>query len=159
MKYKKHVFICTNQRAAGERKSCGEAHGMELVKCFKKLLKDKEIDKEDKGELEKLQNLVLSVDDRTKIQKELLDALDARARVQYLQLTDEQCLELLLGRKWYRSLLNGIFVLYTSVGHAITTRNIELGKRYEYPLPEIENEELGYASRVKKQLESMGFSW
>lgn len=41
MKYKKHVFICTNQRAAGERKSCGEAHGMELVKCFKKLLKDK----------------------------------------------------------------------------------------------------------------------
>lgn len=41
MKYQKHVFICTNQRAAGERKSCGEAHGMELVKCFKKILKDK----------------------------------------------------------------------------------------------------------------------
>lgn len=41
MKYQKHVFICTNQRASGERKSCGEAHGMELVKCFKKILKDK----------------------------------------------------------------------------------------------------------------------
>lgn len=40
MKYKKHVFICTNQRMQGERKSCGEAHGLELVKLFKKLVKD-----------------------------------------------------------------------------------------------------------------------
>jgi (2Fe-2S) ferredoxin len=40
MKFDKHVFICTNQRAAGERKSCGESHGLELVKAFKKLVKD-----------------------------------------------------------------------------------------------------------------------
>ncbi|MBK7970620.1 MAG: (2Fe-2S) ferredoxin domain-containing protein [Bacteroidetes bacterium] len=40
MKFEKHVFICTNERAAGERKSCGNAHGLELVKCFKKQLKD-----------------------------------------------------------------------------------------------------------------------
>jgi len=41
MRFEKHVFICTNQRAPGERKSCGEAHGLELVKLFKKLVKDK----------------------------------------------------------------------------------------------------------------------
>lgn len=41
MKYEKHVFICTNQRAPGEKKCCGEAHGLELVKAFKKLIKDK----------------------------------------------------------------------------------------------------------------------
>ena len=41
MKFDKHVFICTNQRGEGERKSCGEACGMELVKAFKKQLKDK----------------------------------------------------------------------------------------------------------------------
>ena len=40
MKFEKHVFICTNQRPEGERKSCGEACGMELVKLFKKALKD-----------------------------------------------------------------------------------------------------------------------
>lgn len=40
MKFDKHVFICTNQRPQGERKSCGEAHGLELVKAFKKLVKD-----------------------------------------------------------------------------------------------------------------------
>ncbi|MES2592968.1 MAG: (2Fe-2S) ferredoxin domain-containing protein [Bacteroidota bacterium] len=41
MIYDKHIFICTNQRAPeAPRKSCGEAHGMELVDAFKKKLKE-----------------------------------------------------------------------------------------------------------------------
>lgn len=41
MIYDKHIFICTNQRAAdAPRKSCGETHGMEIVDAFKKKLKD-----------------------------------------------------------------------------------------------------------------------
>lgn len=40
MKYKKHVFICTNERTDG-RKCCGEDHGMMLVKEMKRLLKEK----------------------------------------------------------------------------------------------------------------------
>ena len=43
MKFDKHIFICTNQRTGTERKSCGEAHGMELVSTFKKALKDKNL--------------------------------------------------------------------------------------------------------------------
>lgn len=34
MKYKKHIFVCINERTDG-RKSCGEAHGMALVNAFK----------------------------------------------------------------------------------------------------------------------------
>lgn len=41
--FHKHIFICTNQRTGGERKSCGEQHGMELVAAFKKSLKDKNL--------------------------------------------------------------------------------------------------------------------
>lgn len=42
--YDKHIFICTNQRAAGvPRKSCGESHGLEIVDAFKKKLKEKNI--------------------------------------------------------------------------------------------------------------------
>lgn len=42
--YNKHIFICTNQRAAGAtRRSCGESHGMEIVDAFKKKLKEKNI--------------------------------------------------------------------------------------------------------------------
>jgi (2Fe-2S) ferredoxin len=46
MKYKKHIFICTNQRAEGQRKSCGEACGMELVQEFKKQLKERGLGKD-----------------------------------------------------------------------------------------------------------------
>ncbi|MFN8353454.1 MAG: (2Fe-2S) ferredoxin domain-containing protein [Spirosomataceae bacterium] len=42
MKYKKHVFICTNQKEA-PKKSCGEAHGMALVDSFKAALKDRNL--------------------------------------------------------------------------------------------------------------------
>lgn len=41
MIYEKHIFICTNQRADdASRKSCGEAHGLQLVDAFKKKLKE-----------------------------------------------------------------------------------------------------------------------
>ena len=43
MRFKKHVFICTNQRNDPARKSCGEECGMTLVKAFKKALKDKNL--------------------------------------------------------------------------------------------------------------------
>jgi (2Fe-2S) ferredoxin len=41
MVFKKHIFICVNQREPGAaRKSCGEAHGLEIVDAFKKRLKE-----------------------------------------------------------------------------------------------------------------------
>jgi (2Fe-2S) ferredoxin len=40
MKYKKHVFICTNQKDA-PKKCCGEDRGMALVNAFKESLKAK----------------------------------------------------------------------------------------------------------------------
>jgi len=43
MKFKKHIFICTNQRNDPTRKSCGEECGMTLVKAFKKSLKEKNL--------------------------------------------------------------------------------------------------------------------
>lgn len=43
MLYKKHVFVCTNQRPAGSRVCCGEAAGLELVAAFKKLIKDRQL--------------------------------------------------------------------------------------------------------------------
>jgi (2Fe-2S) ferredoxin len=39
MLYEKHIFICTNERKAGERVSCGEDAGMKLVAAFKEGIK------------------------------------------------------------------------------------------------------------------------
>lgn len=40
MRFKKHIFICTNQRN-NEKRSCGQDHGLQLVASFKKELKDR----------------------------------------------------------------------------------------------------------------------
>lgn len=44
MIYDLHIFVCTNQRTGGEKLSCGETHGIELVAEFKKLIKDLKVD-------------------------------------------------------------------------------------------------------------------
>ena len=41
LKFDKHLFICTNQRINSDRPSCGEEHGLELVRAFKKEIKDR----------------------------------------------------------------------------------------------------------------------
>jgi (2Fe-2S) ferredoxin len=41
--YHKHIFICVNQRPEGERRSCGEQHGMALVNAFKQSLKSRKL--------------------------------------------------------------------------------------------------------------------
>jgi (2Fe-2S) ferredoxin len=45
MKYKKHIFICTNQKPEG-KPCCGEQRGMELVEAFKTLVKDHKLNME-----------------------------------------------------------------------------------------------------------------
>ena len=30
-----HIFVCNNQRASGEKMSCGDSHGLSLVAEFK----------------------------------------------------------------------------------------------------------------------------
>lgn len=39
MEYDVHIFVCNNQRSGTERLSCGEKHGLDLVKEFKRLTK------------------------------------------------------------------------------------------------------------------------
>lgn len=45
MKYKRHVFVCTNEKDAG-KKCCGEHKGMELVNELKRLIAEAGIQKE-----------------------------------------------------------------------------------------------------------------
>jgi (2Fe-2S) ferredoxin len=40
MKYRKHLFICTNEKETG-KKCCGQNQGMELVKLFKSLIAER----------------------------------------------------------------------------------------------------------------------
>ena len=137
---------------------------------LKAKLKDKTLDTEDRIILQELQTLADRVDEGTKTIKGLRTALDKKARSQYPMLTDDQCVELLLNRKWYATLVNGIFSLHTAVSHRIAERVTELSDRYEQTLPELnaliygkyENGvkvENGLEDKVKSHLERMGFVW
>ena len=124
---------------------------------LKKKLKDEELDADDKAVLTALQNLVTRVDKGTKTVKDLRIALDRKTREQYPKLTDAECVELLLNRKWYRTIISGIYALYTAVSHHIADRVSELNERYEQTLPKLEAEIAQLEDKVKSHLERMGF--
>lgn len=126
---------------------------------LKKKLKDEELDADDKAVLTALQNLVTRVDEGTKTVKDLRIALDRKTREQYPKLTDAECVELLLNRKWYRAIISGIYALYTAVSHHIADRVTELDERYEQTLSALENEVVQLEGKVKSHLERMGFVW
>lgn len=126
---------------------------------LKKKLKDKMLDEDEKKVLQTLSDLVVRVDEGTKTLKDLRATLDKKAREQYVKLTDDQCLELLLEHKWYRSLVGGVYELYTAVIHRIAERVMELADRYRRTMPELEIEASKLESKVKSHLERMGFVW
>jgi type I restriction enzyme M protein len=106
-----------------------------------------------------LSKKVSSVDEKNKLLKKLKAALENETREQYPKLTDDECLELLINRKWYAAIINGVYSLYTAVSHAISDRVTELTERYEYTLPQLEKQVSDYEKKVKSHLERMGFVW
>ncbi|KQO18074.1 type I restriction-modification system subunit M [Paenibacillus sp. Leaf72] len=99
------------------------------------------------------------IDERSAVLKDLKSLLDKKAREQYVKLTDDQCMELLLNLKWYCSILGGVYALYTAVSHRIAERVLELADRYGRTMPELEAEAAELESKVKSHLERMGFVW
>jgi type I restriction enzyme M protein len=126
---------------------------------LKEKLKDETLDADDRMALQSLSDLAVRVDEGTKVLKDLRAELDRKTREQYAKLTIDQCLKLLLERKWYRSLVSGIYALYTTVNHCIAGRVAELADRYGQTLPELEAEAAVLEGKVKSHLERMGFAW
>ena len=95
----------------------------------------------------------------TKIVKELNAALDDACKAKYAELTIDEIKELLVNRKWYYNIFEGIKALYETTAQEISRRIAELAERYEQTLPELEKSVEDYESKVKAHLERMGFKW
>lgn len=95
----------------------------------------------------------------SKIVKELFVVLDQKVRDKYAELTDEDIKELLINRKWYYSIFDGIKALYVTTSHNIAGRISELAQRYENTLHELEQQTVDFEAKVKSHLERMGFTW
>jgi type I restriction enzyme M protein len=126
---------------------------------LKAKLKDETLEKDDRQILQSFSDLVTRADERKKTLKDLCIALDEKIRGHYAKLTNAQCLELLIERKWYRSLFCGFLALYTAVNHRITDRVIELADCYGQTLPTLESEVAELEAKAKSHLEEMGFVW
>ena len=122
-----------------------------------KELKKSEPDSEDCRILCEYVELADKVKEYAKLVKELNQALDDACKSQYAKLTIDEIKELLVNRKWYYSIFDGIKSLYAATAHEIAVRIVQLAERYEMPLSELESELASYESKVAAHLRDMGF--
>ena len=100
-----------------------------------------------------------TVSKQNKIVKELNTELEMKVKAQYSELTDGEILELLVNRKWYYTVFDGIKNLYVTASHNMANRIIELAERYEDTLPSLDEEVIELEKKVSAHLERMGFVW
>ena len=116
-------------------------------------------DSEEYTILKQYADLSDAVSRQNKLVKELNTLLEEKVKGKYALLTDEEILELLVNRKWYYSIFEGIKALYVTTSHNIANRIIELAERYEYDLPYLAKEAELLEAKAKAHLERMGFVW
>ena len=114
---------------------------------------------EDVPVLEKVSELMEKISEYTSLIKGLNDALDKKCREQYEKLTDEEIIDLLVNKKWFHKIYDGIDGLYTALSHNLTARIITLVERYEKTLPQLSADVEDLETKVKSHLERMGFTW
>ena len=114
---------------------------------------------EDYEQLMALQLLMSKNDEQSKLVKALKAALEEKLKEKYAALSVEEIKELLVNKKWYYSIYDGIDALYMAISHSITDRVMELADRYEDTLPALSTLVEDYEAKVKTHLERMGFVW
>ncbi|MDR1120123.1 MAG: SAM-dependent methyltransferase, partial [Dysgonamonadaceae bacterium] len=129
------------------------------VSVLKTKLKSTYLDADDRSMLENLLEKKKVIDEYKKTLKNLKEIFEQKVKVQYGKLKDEEILELLVNRKWYHVIYDGIDAVYTTISHNIANQVTELAARYEEPLPFVAERVAEYEVKVKSHLERMGFAW
>ena len=104
----------------------------------------------------------IDISERIKLVKKDLKVLNAGLEKEVLQkyteLSVDEIKDILINKKWMKSIYDGIDDLYTEISHNIANRIIELVERYEFTLSELQNNVDTYKSKVEDHLKKMGFS-
>ena len=123
----------------------------------KLLAKEKKTTEEEYKILSRYIELESSIKQQKKSINELKKKLDENCRARYASFTDEEIKDLLVNRKWYKTLEDGIQNLYVTVANQLTRRITELYERYESTLPELTKELEEEEKEVAAHLNEMGF--
>ena len=123
----------------------------------KLLAKEKKTESEEYKILARYVELESSIKLQKKTVSDLKKTLDENCRTRYATFTDEEIKDLLVNRKWYKTLADGIQNLYVTVANQLTRRITELYERYESTLPELTKELEAEEKLVAAHLKEMGF--
>ena len=124
-----------------------------------KALKKADSSGEEYAVLKRYTDLADALAKQSKLVRKLNAALEEKVRKKYAALTDEEILDLLVNRKWYAAIFEGIQTLYVTTSHQMTNRIVELVERYEDTLPDLRAAVEEYEAKVRTHLERMGFKW
>ena len=98
-----------------------------------------------------------SIKSQKKTIADLKKKLDENCRKRYDTFTDAEITDLLVNRKWYKTIDQGIQNLYVTVANHLTKRIVELYERYENTLPELTEKLAEEEKEVAAHLAQMGF--
>lgn len=119
-------------------------------------------DPEAKDELEALKKYSKLMDAESNYKKAIKQAeedLDKLVREQYGKLTIAEIKDLIVEKKWFVSIYDGIDSIHQAVSHRLSNRLVELVERYEFTMSQCDSEVKEYEMKVKTHLERMGFEW
>lgn len=128
-----------------------------ITSRVKLLTKEKKTQNEEYKILNNYVDYESSIKSQKKHITELKKVLDDNCRNRYETFTDAEIKELLVNRKWYKAIDDGIQNLYITVANHLTKRIVELYERYENTLSELTTKLAEEEKVVFGHLTQMGF--
>ena len=128
-----------------------------ITSRIKLLTKEKKTQNEEYKILNNYVDYESSIKSQKKHITELKKVLDDNCRNRYETFTDEEIKDLLVNRKWYKAIDDGIQNLYITVANHLTKRIVELYERYENTLSELTLKLAEEEKVVFGHLTQMGF--
>lgn len=128
-----------------------------ITSRVKLLTKEKKTQNEEYKILNNYVDYESSIKSQKKHITELKKVLDDNCRNRYETFTDSEIKDLLVNRKWYKAIDDGIQNLYITVANHLTKRIVELYERYENTLSELNTKLAEEEKVVFCHLTQMGF--
>lgn len=128
-----------------------------ITSRVKLLTKEKKTQNEEYKILNNYVDYESSIKSQKKHITELKKVLDDNCRNRYETFTDAEIKDLLVNRKWYKAIDDGIQNLYITVANHLTKRIVELYERYENTLSELTTKLAEEEKVVFGHLTQMGF--
>lgn len=128
-----------------------------ITSRVKFLTKEKKTQNEEYKILNNYVDYESSIKSQKKHITELKKVLDDNCRNRYETFTDAEIKDLLVNRKWYKAIDDGIQNLYITVANHLTKRIVELYERYENTLSELNTKLAEEEKVVFGYLTQMGF--